>query len=74
MASMQALDKLKEPKVVLKVRKEDLSVLKESLDSIKGKYKKVSLPDYPLCGCLVDGTLPISRSTISRAQCYRHDG
>ena len=53
MTPLQALDKLKEPKVVLKVRKEDLSVLKESLDSIKSKYKKVSLSGYPLSGCLV---------------------
>ena len=67
MASWQALDKLKEPKVVLKVRKEDLSVLKDCLDSIKSKYKKVSLPDHPLCGCPVEGTLPISLSKASRA-------
>ncbi len=66
MTSVQALDKLKEPKVVLKVRKEDLSVLKEALDSIKSKYKKVSLPGHPLCGCLVEGILPISRSKTSR--------
>ena len=65
--SMQALDKLKEPKVILKVRKEDLSVLKEALDSIKSKYKKVSLPVFPLCGCLLEGTLPISRSKTSRS-------
>ncbi|CAK0782280.1 hypothetical protein CVIRNUC_005616 [Coccomyxa viridis] len=45
--TVQALDKLKEPKVVLKVRKEDLSVLKEALDSIKSKYKKVTGNEAP---------------------------
>ena len=40
---MQALTKLKEPKIVLKVRKADLSLLKENLDSIKSKFNQVSL-------------------------------
>lgn len=38
---LQAMDKLKEPKVMVKVRKSDLTFLKDSLDSIKNKYKKV---------------------------------
>lgn len=38
---MQALTKLKEPKVALKVRKADLSLLKDSLENIKSKYKQV---------------------------------
>ena len=38
---MQAMTKLKEPKVLLKVRKSDLSVLKENLESIKSKFSKV---------------------------------
>ncbi len=39
---IQALTKLKEPKVVLKVRKADLSLLKDSLETIKSKYKQVA--------------------------------
>ena len=38
---MQAMSKLKEPKIVLKVRKADMSLVKENLDSIKSKFKKV---------------------------------
>ncbi len=38
---LQAMTKLKEPKVVLKVRKADMPLLKENLDSIKSKFKKV---------------------------------
>ena len=41
---MQAMTKLKEPKVLLKVRKSDLSVLKENLESIKSKFSKACTP------------------------------
>jgi len=41
--TMQAMTKLKEPKIVLKVRKADLSLLKEILESIKSKFKKVGI-------------------------------
>ena len=41
--TMQAMTKLKEPKIVLKVRKADLSLMKENLESIKSKFKKVGI-------------------------------
>lgn len=45
--TVQALTKLKEPKVALKVRKADLSLLKDSLENIKSKYKQVTGDEAP---------------------------
>jgi hypothetical protein len=45
------MGKLGEPKAVLKVRKEDLPLLKEVLDSAKSKFKEVRsqrAPTQPL--------------------------
>lgn len=41
---MQALFKLQEPKAVLKVRKEDLSIIKDVLEPIKSKFTEARAP------------------------------
>lgn len=41
LVAAQALFKLQEPKAVLKVRKEDLSLIKEVLEPAKSKFTEV---------------------------------
>jgi hypothetical protein len=43
-AAVQALFKLQEPKAVLKVRKEDLSLIKDVLEPIKSKFTEARAP------------------------------
>ncbi len=57
---LQAMSKLKEPKIVLKVRKADMPLLKENLDSIKSKFKKV-------CSALSPCTLQL-RTHMSKTE------
>lgn len=60
--------KLNEPKAVLKVRKEDLPLLKEVIDSAKSKFKEVGpFPAHSELSSLPDTRPGVTVATSARA-------